>query len=61
MGVLRTRGGAAGVEVTIDECVWALSGKGKGNVSRAAVEDALGGLEQSFLAYRGPGGGFKLL
>lgn len=56
MGVLQARGGAA-EGVTVDECVRALSGK----VSRAAVEGVLGGLEESFLAYRGPGGGFKLL
>jgi hypothetical protein len=56
MAVLQAQAGKA-EGVTVDECVRALSG----GASRSEVEACLVGFEESFLAYRGPGGGFKLL
>lgn len=53
--------------VTIDDCVRTICSSSSassalvGKVTRAAVEGVLVGLEESFMAYRGPGGAFKLL
>ncbi len=56
MAVLQAQAGTA-EGLTVDECARALLP----HASRAEVEACLVGFEESFLAYRGPRGGFKLL